>query len=427
MKLKINELKPNESNPRIIKEAKFKKLVKSIQDFPEMLELRPIILDENNVILGGNMRYKACVAAGLKEVPVKIAKGLTEEQKEEFIVKDNVGFGEWDWDILGNEWNNEKLGEWGMDVWQPEAAVDYSVLEDLDLGSTLQDKTGSVLRSIQIEFNPQHYEEAFSLVNESRKKGNDVGLIVLNAFKNQMICFIPTKGRLNTKTYKLFEEAGIEVKHFIEPSEFYLYDVPNKINIQKDNQGISYVRNFMLQYAKENNHQWIIMCDDDINSFYEYRNGKNIKVGADVWINIFEKANQLPFELYGINNKQLIWTAKQDYVINKASVEACILMNVNKIDWNYSKDTKEDKDFALKTIKEGNGIVKFLKVGFSTPTVGSNKGGLHEKYKGKQDYKWAEKMTKKWHPYTKLYKTDKKVDVKINYKAFAKSLNKIIK
>jgi len=71
--------------------------------------------------------------------------------------------------------------------------------------------------------------------------------------------------------------------------------------------------------------------------------------------------------------------------------------------------------------------VKFLKVGFSTPTVGSNKGGLHEKYKDKQDYKWAEKMTKKWHPYTKLYKTDKKVDVKINYKAFAKSVNKIIK
>ena len=184
MKLKINELKPKESNPRIIKEAKFKKLVKSIKDFPEMLDLRPIILDENNVILGGNMRYKACVAAGLKEVPVKIAKGLTEEQKEEFIVKDNVGFGGWDWDILGNEWNNEKLGEWGMDVWQPEEAVDYSLLEDLDLGSTLHEKEKGVKRAIQIEFNPEHYEEAFSLINESRKKGNDVGLIVLNAFMN---------------------------------------------------------------------------------------------------------------------------------------------------------------------------------------------------------------------------------------------------
>ena len=130
------------------------------------------------------MRYKACVAAGLKEVPVKIAKGLTEEQKEEFIVKDNVGFGEWDWDILGNQWDNAKLGEWGMDVWQPEEAVDYSVLEDLDLGSTLQDKEASVKRAIQIEFEPEHYDEAVLLINTARKEGKNVGLIVLNAFKN---------------------------------------------------------------------------------------------------------------------------------------------------------------------------------------------------------------------------------------------------
>ena len=184
MKLKINKIQSNVSNPRIIKDNIFKKLVQSIKDFPEMLELRPIVIDENNVILGGNMRHKACVEAGLKEVPVKIAKGLTEEQKEEFIVKDNVGFGEWDWDILGNEWDNAKLGEWGMDVWQPEEAVDYSVLEDLDLGSTIQDKEASVKRAIQIEFEPEHYDEAVLLINTARKEGKNVGLIVLRAFKN---------------------------------------------------------------------------------------------------------------------------------------------------------------------------------------------------------------------------------------------------
>ena len=118
MKLKINELKSNESNPRVIKDHKFKKLIKSIKDFPQMLELRPIIIDENNIILGGNMRYRACKSAGLKEVPVKIAKGLTEEQKKEFIVKDNVGYGEWEWDSLGNEWDSTVLEEWGLDVWQ---------------------------------------------------------------------------------------------------------------------------------------------------------------------------------------------------------------------------------------------------------------------------------------------------------------------
>ena len=114
--MNINEIKPNPSNPRIIKDDKFKKLVKSIQDFPQMLELRPIVIDENNIVLGGNMRLKACIEAGLKDVPVKQAKELTEEQKKEFIVKDNVGYGEWDWDDLANNWNVEDLTEWGLDI-----------------------------------------------------------------------------------------------------------------------------------------------------------------------------------------------------------------------------------------------------------------------------------------------------------------------
>ena len=98
----ITQIKPNPNNPRIIKDIKFKQLVKSIQDFPQMLELRPIVIDENNIVLGGNMRLKACQEAGLTEVPVVQAKDLSEEQKKEFIVKDNVGYGEWDWDDLAN-------------------------------------------------------------------------------------------------------------------------------------------------------------------------------------------------------------------------------------------------------------------------------------------------------------------------------------
>ena len=121
--MNINEIKPNPNNPRIIKDDKFKKLVKSIQDFPQMLELRPIVIDENNVVLGGNMRLKACIEAGLKDVPVKQAKELTEEQKKEFIVKDNVGYGEWDWDDLANNWNVEDLTEWGLDIPNFDATV----------------------------------------------------------------------------------------------------------------------------------------------------------------------------------------------------------------------------------------------------------------------------------------------------------------
>lgn len=120
MKVKINSIQSNLKNPRIIKDNKFKKLVKSIKEFPEMLELRPIVVDENNLILGGNMRHKACIEAGLKEVYIKVAKGLTVEQKQEFIIKDNVGFGEWEWDMLANEWDSIQLTEWGLDVWENE-------------------------------------------------------------------------------------------------------------------------------------------------------------------------------------------------------------------------------------------------------------------------------------------------------------------
>ena len=112
----ITQIKPNPNNPRIIKDNKFKQLVKSIQDFPQMLELRPIVIDENNMVLGGNMRLKACIEAGLTDVPVKQAKDLTEEQKKEFIIKDNVGYGEWDWDDLANNWDEQELSDWGLDL-----------------------------------------------------------------------------------------------------------------------------------------------------------------------------------------------------------------------------------------------------------------------------------------------------------------------
>ena len=116
MKVAIREIKPNTNNPRFIKDDKFRKLVKSIKEFPEMLELRPIVVDSDMIVLGGNMRLKACIEAGLTEVPILVADQLTEEQKNEFIVKDNVGFGEWDWDLLANEWDTYLLEEWGLDL-----------------------------------------------------------------------------------------------------------------------------------------------------------------------------------------------------------------------------------------------------------------------------------------------------------------------
>jgi hypothetical protein len=112
--VKLSEVKLNPNNPRLIKDDKFKKLVQSIKDFPEMLNIRPIVVNQDMIILGGNMRYKACKEAGLKEIPV-IVTDLTEEQQKEFLIKDNVSGGEWDWDLL-NEWDTEQLEDWGLDI-----------------------------------------------------------------------------------------------------------------------------------------------------------------------------------------------------------------------------------------------------------------------------------------------------------------------
>ena len=112
----IAEIKKNDQNPRFIKDKAFKKLVNSIKNFPEMLEVRRLVVDENMIVLGGNMRLRALKKAGIIDVPIQQVVGWSEEQKREFIIKDNASFGEWDWDILANEWDSEQLIEWGVDV-----------------------------------------------------------------------------------------------------------------------------------------------------------------------------------------------------------------------------------------------------------------------------------------------------------------------
>ena len=117
--MKLSDIKANPNNPRIIKDDKFKKLVKSIQDFPKMMELRPMVINADNIVLGGNMRLKALKELGYKEIPdtwVKRADELTEDEQRQFIIKDNVGFGEHDWEMLKTEWDVQELDEWGLDI-----------------------------------------------------------------------------------------------------------------------------------------------------------------------------------------------------------------------------------------------------------------------------------------------------------------------
>jgi ParB-like chromosome segregation protein Spo0J len=180
--VKISEVKLNPNNPRLIKDDKFKKLVQSIKDFPEMLNIRPIVVNQDMIILGGNMRYKACKEAGLKEIPV-IVTDLTEQQQREFLIKDNTSGGEWDWDILANEWNSEQLADWGLDLPSFATDVDYSILDDDDVSEQLENMTDGVKKAIQIEFEAEHYEQASELVKFWRSKEAYLGGMIMEYLK----------------------------------------------------------------------------------------------------------------------------------------------------------------------------------------------------------------------------------------------------
>ena len=156
--VQINQVKSNPNNPRIIKDDKFAKLVKSITDFPQMLNLRPIVVNDDMVVLGGNMRLKACKEAGLKEIPIIKASELTEQQQKEFIVKDNVGYGEWDWDDLANNWDAEELTEWGLDVWTNSIGdelltIDDTIDESKDSSPKITDEGYSLFEIVMLHEN----------------------------------------------------------------------------------------------------------------------------------------------------------------------------------------------------------------------------------------------------------------------------------
>jgi len=139
--MKLSDIRVNPKNPRIIKDDKFRKLVKSLKEFPQMMELRPIIVDDDGIIQGGNMRYKALRELGYSEVPdgwVKQGRDLTPEQWREFVVKDNLGYGEWDYELLANDYNIDELTDWGLDIpdgYTPEPEVQE---DDFDIPDIIE-------------------------------------------------------------------------------------------------------------------------------------------------------------------------------------------------------------------------------------------------------------------------------------------------
>ena len=155
----IKKVHLSPKNPRVIKDHKFRKLVQSIKEFPQMLQMRPIVVDEEMVVLGGNMRLRACLEAGLTEVPIIRATELTEQQKKEFVIKDNSSFGEWDWDLLANEWDIQDLDQWGLDI--PASYFDEDKEPEFDkdlLDEALDSYINSKVKQITLYFDNQQYE-----------------------------------------------------------------------------------------------------------------------------------------------------------------------------------------------------------------------------------------------------------------------------
>ena len=160
--ISIKDIKENPNNPRKLGKDKYQKLLKSIQDLPQMLSLRPIVVNSDMVVLGGNMRLKALKELKYKEVPIIIADELSEDQQKEFLIKDNLGYGEWDWDMIANEWDMPLLKDWGMDL--PNDFVTQEEYEDIEPSG--YDSTQKWFLNIEFE-NEQDCEKWYnSLIEE---------------------------------------------------------------------------------------------------------------------------------------------------------------------------------------------------------------------------------------------------------------------
>jgi hypothetical protein len=177
--LKISEIKLNPENPRLIKDDKFKKLVNSIKEFPEMLKIRPIVVNKDMIILGGNMRFKACKEAGLKEIPVIIANELTSDQEREFLIKDNVSGGEWDWNLL-NDWDKDELDEWGLDVPELKETEKLSILE---FESIYYEPKNKPEINLQNCLNLDKFNKKIEIINDSNLDDNAKELMKFFAYR----------------------------------------------------------------------------------------------------------------------------------------------------------------------------------------------------------------------------------------------------
>ena len=219
----IDEIKLNERNPRIIKDDKFKKLVKSLKEFPEMLDTREVIVNQDMVVLGGNQRLRAAKEAGITEVPIKIVD-WDEERQKEFIVKDNLPYGEWDWDILANEWEIDDLKAWGVDG-IPKYETDEDMIENASLGSVKdfdEDTTYDEESFIREQINPDIMADIDACVERGTVRPSVADCLKKRAYQ----CTIFNFDQL-TKFYRS-EDPSDDEKRLLRRL-YLVFEVPKKL------------------------------------------------------------------------------------------------------------------------------------------------------------------------------------------------------
>lgn len=246
VKVKISDIKANPNNPRLIKDDKFAKLVQSVTEFPEMLEIRPIVVNSEMVVLGGNMRLKACKEAKIKELTVIIADNLTEEQQREFLIKDNVSGGEWDWNILANEWDSEQLTEWGLDI--PDFAQEVLEAQEDDFNGVAPKEPITVLGDLY------DIGEHRLLCGDSTCS-DTVGKL-MNGEKSELLFTSPPYSDM--REYN--GEKDLSVSNLVEfVTSFYQYCEYQVINlgIQRKNNDINEYWNDYIIKARDNGYKFL--------------------------------------------------------------------------------------------------------------------------------------------------------------------------
>lgn len=249
-----------------------------------------------------------------------------------------------------------------------------------------------------------------------------------------MIIVIATKARPFTKSYKHYEKFNIPVYHFVEPQDEDSYrsaKVPGIVVLPENNRGLWYVRNFILEWARDNNHDWIWMNDDDIKNFGIASKGKTITQTAQVLIDVFKAVEPHQYPGNGLNYCQHAWSycKRPRYFVNKRPPDVCSLYYVPAIRWEFKEEmnTKVDRDFYMQCIQYGKGLIVSTHHWFACPDVGTNAGGLNAEYASKRDSDAAVVLRDAWAPYSELIKKGDRVDCKLKFGDYAKSLGRTVK